>query len=292
MPETQKPRAVLVTGGSSGIGLACVNHLVDRGYTVFVGLRSPNRLPEEMSRSAIAVPLDLNDIESVRSASAFIVEMTGETGLYALVNCAGVCVTGPLELTPENELLALFETNVVGAHAITRLVLPALRVSCGRIVNISSTSALFPSPLTGAYAISKAAAEMLTRSMELEYARFGIRISAVYPGVVATPFWTKIAERERAVLASAGYSEYANLYGVRQGMLAKFGEKSTPPVEVAKIVGLALAAQRPRRRYVVGNDALRRMLAFRVLPERLMFWLASRRLPVPPVSVGSLAELE
>jgi len=245
-------RTVLVTGASSGIGAACAVRLRDRGWRVLAGVRREGSAPEGTEE----VLVDVTDPPALELEE-----------LHGLVNNAGVAVAGPLEFLPADELRRQLEVNVVGQLRMTQLCLPALRTSRGRVVNMGSISGLNALPLLGAYAMSKFALEAMADSLRLELAPWGIRVSLVEPGTIATPIWSK---PQRTVAEFP--AEMAELYGERaarfRSLAASRAAKAVPAEDVAKAVEHALIAETPKTRYVVGPDAKRRARVER-LPDRL-----------------------
>lgn len=267
------PRSVLVTGGSRGIGLACVRALDARGFRVVAGYRS-----EEAGRRLAAVSgrvrpvrLDVTDAHSVTEAVDAVARETGETGLWGLVNNAGIVVAGPLEGLPLDEIRRQFDVNVFGVIAVTQAVLPLLRRARGRIVNISSINGRLASPWSGAYAASKHALEAISDAWRVELARWNIGVSVVQPGATRTDIWD--TSRDRAVRISGEFTrESQELY---RGLLERLRQvrtpdRAVPPDRVARRVVHALTARRPRVRYVVGLDARIGLLLKALLPAR---WL-------------------
>src|SRR5438093_940068 len=150
------PRAVLVTGASSGLGLETSVYLAERGFRVFATMRDPGRrgdLDAEAARrraSVEVVRLDVTDPASVRSAVATVVERAG--GIYALVNNAGIQLRGYFEDLAPREIQDVFDTNLFGAMAVTRAVLPHMRgAGRGRIVMIASMGSRIGCPALSAY---------------------------------------------------------------------------------------------------------------------------------------------
>ena len=123
--------------------------------------------------------------------------------LSGLVNNAGIVVAGPLEFLPPDALRRSFEANVVGLLALTQACLPLLRAGRGRIVNMSSISGRFASPLLGPYAASKFAVEALSDALRRELAPWDIPVALVEPGAVATPIWQKSAAAAQSLLDGA-----------------------------------------------------------------------------------------
>jgi NAD(P)-dependent dehydrogenase (short-subunit alcohol dehydrogenase family) len=179
---------VVVTGASTGIGLACARLLAGRGFQVFAGVRKEADAEALRSEAASLHPvqLDVTDSEGIAEAARTVREAAGP-GLAGLVNSAGVAVTGPLEYLPVDELRTQLEVNLVGQVAVLQAFLPALRLSRGRIVNISSIGGRVALPLAGPYAASKFALEAVSDSLRRELAPWGVRVAVVEPGGVRTP---------------------------------------------------------------------------------------------------------
>jgi NAD(P)-dependent dehydrogenase (short-subunit alcohol dehydrogenase family) len=193
--------------------------------------------------------------------------------LDAAVLNAGIALAAPLEFVPLEDLRRQLEVNVVGQVALLQGILPALRTSRGRIVLMGSVSGRLALPFLGPYAASKFAVEALADSLRGELAPFGVRVSLVQPGSIATPMWRKGGERAERLPAEAvrlygGEIEALRAWAARRGAM-------TPPEEVARVVEQALTADRPRTRYVVGEGARTRTLIGRA-PDRVRDRLIDR----------------
>ena len=241
--------SVLVTGASSGIGRATAEHLRDRGWSVLAGVRAAADAPDGCE----AVELDLTDVR------------WQPRPLDAAVLNAGIALSGPLEFVPVEELRNQFEVNVIGQVALLQALLPALRESRGRIVLMGSVSGRLALPFLGPYAASKFALEAVADSLRGEVEPFGISVSLVQPGSIATPMWRKGGERAANLPEEAVRLYGPAIAGLRAGA-AKRGAV-TPASDVAAVVEHALTAERPRTRYVVGDGARTRTLLGRV-PDR------------------------
>jgi len=125
---------IVITGASTGIGRSCALQLAWNGFTVWAGIRTAaeaNALEHAALGTPIpirTIPLDVTDSESVRTAADTIRSAAGNDGLRGLVNNAGVCVVGPVECIPLDDWRHQFEVNLLGAIAVTQVMLPLLRV--------------------------------------------------------------------------------------------------------------------------------------------------------------------
>ena len=277
------PRSVVITGASSGIGLACALRLDRAGLRVFAGVRQEadaEALRRQASDRLIPLFLDVTLPESIAAARQAVEAATGSAGLQGLVNNAGVPLGGPLEFLSLDDIRGQFEVNFFGAIAVTQAFLPLLRHGHGRIVNISSSNGLLALPFLGPYAASKFALEAVSDSWRVELNPWGIAVSLVEPGAVATPVWDKGAVRASRAFEAMPPRAHG-LYGPVFGLLSGIQEHGLPPDEVAKQVERALLASRPRVRYPVGRNA-RLFALLRRLPVCLRDRLLAQRLPTYP----------
>ena len=162
--------------------------------TVFAGVRNlaaGDALQAKAGKAIIPVQLDVTDGESITKAADLVARHVGEAGLSGLVNNAGIAIGSPLELIPLQQLRRQLEVNVVGQIAVTQAVLPFLRQAHGRIVNMGSIAGRGTIPMMGPYSASKHALEALTDALRLELYPWGIEVSIIEPGAVATPIWDK-----------------------------------------------------------------------------------------------------
>ena len=170
---------VLITGCSSGIGRATALEMTKRGYEVVATARRPETL--EGLDVAQTLQLDVVDDESVRNA----VSQAGHIDI--LINNAAWEVYGPAEEVPPARVLAMFDTNVIGPLRMIQGVVPGMRArEHGTIVNISSGTGIFATPLNGAYSATKHALEALSEALRYELAHWGIEVVVIEPGEVKT----------------------------------------------------------------------------------------------------------
>lgn len=197
-------KTVLITGCSSGYGLATARHFHERGWNVIATMRTPR--PELLPRSERmrVVALDVTKSESISAA----LEASGP--LDVLVNNAGIGLMGAFEATPMATTRELFETNTFGVMAMTQAVLPQLRARrSGVIVNVTSSATLAPMPLVAVYTASKAAIEAFTSSLAFELAAFNVRAKLVEPGYCPSTRFTSNGGPRMAGLITEPYAPFA-----------------------------------------------------------------------------------
>ena len=273
-------QAVLVTGASSGIGEATALHLDELSFTVFAGVRRDEdgkALAARASDRLTPIRLDVTDPDSI-AAAARVVEDATSGRLFALVNNAGLSVSGPLELLPVAQIEALMQVNIIGLMAVTKALLPLLRRSRGRIVNISSGHGLLAVPDKSAYAASKFAVQAISDALRVELMPFGVAVSCLAVGKVETAVLGKILAEREAMVRDAD-PEVAELYRP----LWEFFDREVkdlpgiPPVEVARIVAETLTAAKPRAHATVGPGA-KKMKNLARLPVALRDWMLAKAL--------------
>jgi len=279
--------AVVITGASTGIGMACALHLDGLGFRVFAGIRKEcdGRSLSQRSEGRITpLLIEVTDSSSAAAAADHVARAMGNAGLSGLVNNAGIVVAGPLEFLPLPEIRKQFEVNVLGQIAVTQAFLPLLRQARGRIVNMSSIAGRVAFPYIGPYSASKYALEAISDALRVELLPWGISVSVVEPGDVATPIWKKstVAAQETARSFSAQAME---LYGHSLDAVTRTSEKTAAsafdPVYVARAVEHALTAVNPRTRYMVGPGVRLRAMLKKVLPDRLFDQLIVNYIGLP-----------
>jgi NAD(P)-dependent dehydrogenase (short-subunit alcohol dehydrogenase family) len=190
-------RAALITGGSSGIGLAIARMLRDEGYELTLASRRPERVQaaaEELG--AVAVAADVGNAEDCQRLVAEHRERFGRIDM--LVNSAGIGIGGRVEDLPVKHFDLQMAVNVRGLFVVTQAAIPLLRESRGWIVNLASIAGTLPTPGLATYGATKAAVISLTRSLNEELDADGVRAVAICPGFVDTPMaqWSGLAGDE------------------------------------------------------------------------------------------------
>ncbi len=272
-------RSVVITGASSGLGKAAAIHLSELGFRVFAGVRTDTSVAELCRASPstgelIPVILDVTSTTSIARVADLVEHRCSDTGLWAVVNNAGVCISAPLECAPLDVFRRQLETNVVGALAVSQRFLPMLRAAKGRIVNVSSGIGNIAPPYLGIYAASQFAKEGLSDALRREMRPLGVCVSVIQPGAVNTPIWAKIRESADEILAAAP-AEVVEAYRERFVAFLNANEvraqaSKTSAEDYAQVVAAALTAKRPKIRYRVGDDSWSSAVARRLVPDRVM----------------------
>ena len=190
-------RAALVTGGSSGIGLAIARMLRDEGYGLTIAARSPERL--ESAAAELAAEAVAANVASEQDCERIVATHRERyKSLDVLVNSAGVGVAGRIEDLETKHWDLQFDVNLRGAFLVTRFALPLLKQARGLVVNVSSIAGTIPAPGLAAYGAAKAGLISLTRTLNAEHGDDGVRATAICPGFVDTPMaaWTGMASDE------------------------------------------------------------------------------------------------
>lgn len=251
-------RTVLITGTSSGIGLATAVELARQGWQVYATMRNLDKrgsLEQAVARAGVAPRvtigrLDVTDAASMRDYVATLLERIGGR-LDAVVHNAGVAVGAAFEDLPEAQLRLVMETNFFGVLELTRLLLPTFRAQrCGRIAVVSSNSAYAGEPVNSIYCASKWAVEGWAESIAFELDPFGVDVVLIEPGPYRTEVWNSSPRIRPAGTA------YGPLLDVLEKAVDEHVAKNArDPQEVAVVIAAALNAVKPRFRYPVSPQA-------------------------------------
>jgi NAD(P)-dependent dehydrogenase (short-subunit alcohol dehydrogenase family) len=241
----------LVTGSSSGIGLATALHFAHLGYDVFAGVRTV-ATSTDLAKAVAAeklrvhpVALDVDDGDSVARA------VSGIDRVDVLVNNAGIGGGGPIADVPIDFARAMFETNYFGAIRMIQAVLPKMAAQrSGAIVNVSSVWGRVSIAGHAHYCAAKHALEAASEALAQEVFSLGIRVAIVEPGVVATPIFSKA---KRHTTEGSPYAFHTR----RLLLLYQLVKTPSQPLDVAKAIHAAVTSETPKLRHVVGADAER-----------------------------------
>jgi NAD(P)-dependent dehydrogenase (short-subunit alcohol dehydrogenase family) len=244
----------LITGTSSGIGLATAVHFARQGHDVWAGVRNPataTELREAIDRERLPiriVTLDVDDAASVQRGVGQVHDQAGR--IDVLVNNAGIGGGGPIEEVPVDWAQSLFQTNYFGVVRTIQAVLPGMRQRrSGVVVNVSSIAGRLAIAGHGHYSAVKHALEAMSEALAQEVQGFGIRVAVVEPGVVITPIFSKA---KRFADAASPYADH-----VRRLLLfyQKQMKQASQPADAARVIYEAATTKEPRLRWLVGEDA-------------------------------------
>lgn len=240
-------KTLLITGCSSGYGLATARHFHAQGWNVVATMRTPRPdvLPPQKRLRVLA--LDVTRPESIAAA----IDACGP--IDVVVNNAGIGVVGAFEATPLNTIREVFETNTFGVMAVTQAVVPQLRERrSGVIVNITSSVTLTPMPLAAVYTASKMAVEGFTASIAFELGAFDVRVKLVEPGYCPTTRFTSNGGDRMQGLIPEAYEPFA------RPIFAAFAKPTavTTEADVAEAVFHAANDTSGRLRFPAGADAV------------------------------------
>ena len=233
-------KVAIVTGASRGIGLAVAERLVAEGARVVAASRTPSEALAGLGDAVTHVAVDLRRPEAPAEVVARALEVHG--GVDVLVNNVG---GGPEVHGPRPSFLAVtdadwlgtLELNLLSAVRATRAALPLmLERGAGAVVNVSSVNARRPFPMVVDYSAAKAALTNLTKALSEEFAPQGIRVNAVSPGPVRTPFWTRDGAMGDAIAAGAGVDRDTALAQVLPESMGLTTGAMVEPEEVAALV--------------------------------------------------------
>ncbi len=272
------PRTILITGCSSGIGLASARVMKARGWRVLATARRPQDLA--MLRDEVGVEtieLDLADPASIAACADKALTLSGGH-VAALFNNGAFGQVGAVEDLTTQTLRRQLEVNLFGTHDLTRRLIPAMRRNQGgRIVQCSSVLGFVSAPFRGAYCASKFALEALSDAMRLELEGTGIHVSLIEPGPIRTRFVESALANFLTTVdmaASPHRATYeARLERMRQGGADTF--KLEPEAVAMKLVH-AVESPRPRRRYYVTTPTYLAGALRRFAPRAATDWFVRR----------------
>ncbi|HTZ92100.1 MAG TPA: SDR family oxidoreductase [Streptosporangiaceae bacterium] len=259
------PRVALVTGASAGIGKACADRLAAAGWAVTGASRRGTGGSGATAGTWAGLVMDVDSDAAVQAGVASVIERYGR--IDALVAAAGWGVAGAAEYTSIAQAKAQFETNFWGCVRVVQAVLPQMREQQGgRILLISSIGGVIGIPFQAYYSASKFALEGFAESLAYEVAPFGVQVTLVQPGNIATDF---TASRQRAD-ATDGDAAYTAAMTKAVSAMERDEAAGAPAESVAATVQRVLDASRAPRRVSVGKAGERAgLIAKRLLPFRV-----------------------
>ena len=261
---TQNKKTVVITGASSGIGLATAKLFVEKGWQVY---NLSRRVPNQAGIRSIST--DVTDEASVQAAFAQILEESGSVD--ALVCCAGFGISGAIEFTGPKEAKAQMEVNLFGTDNCVRTVIPSMRkAGGGHIVLVSSVAGIIPIPFQAWYSVSKASIVSYAGALRNELRPFRIKVGAVLPGDIKTGFTSARRKNE------TGDDIYQGKIHKAVAQMEHDEQNGMPPAAVAKVIYRQATARSPKPTKIVGTSYQLLGGLIKFLPIRLSNWLVGK----------------
>jgi short-subunit dehydrogenase len=261
---------VLISGCSSGIGLALARELASRGCKVFATARKPEAIEHLKKEGMEITALDVTDQKSIDGCVAEVIAKAGK--IDALINSAGYALIGPVIDLSIEDLRQQFETNVIGLAALTKAVAPHMIARrSGLIVNISSVSGICATPFAGAYCATKAAVILLSDSLRVELAPFGIAVVTVQPGAIKSDFGAAAAKHIKLDDRSA----YAPLAGDIKARAYTSQENPTSAEEFSRSLVDKLSRKKVPKIIRLGRESIRLPL-LKKLPVNVVDYIVTK----------------
>ena len=261
--KTAQKNTAIVVGGSSGIGCETCLRLVNHGWNV-VNI-SRTACPSEKVKNINA------DVTAGNAVGDAIISVAKKNGINALIYCAGSSMAAPIEFAKECDIKYLFEVNYFGAIKAVQAVLPYLKKSGGKIILVGSLGGDIPIVFDSFYSSSKAALEILAKSLHGELKPYGVKTCAILPGGTATGFTFK-----RKVYSEENNKSYAKSVNKAVAALAHFEQSGMNPAVVAECIYKVLVAENVPVIKTVGAKNVAFRYASRVLPERFTLYLNNK----------------
>ncbi|XP_075708134.1 retinol dehydrogenase 7-like [Rhinoderma darwinii] len=288
--ENLSDKYVFITGCDSGFGNVLAKQLDKRGMKVLAACQTEKgaeNLKKEASSQLKTVILDVSDSQSVSSAAKWVATITGDQGLWGLVNNAGFGLFAPNIWQTKADFAKMLNINLLGLFDVTMNLLPLIMKAKGRIVNVSSCGGRLPN-VGGGYCPSKFGVEALSDSLRRELRDFGVKISIIEPGAFRTGLgstephlknlehlWSNLPAETKACFGELYYYQYA------QGLTSLIGTASSKLYHVTDCMEHALTAVYPWTRYSAGLDCKLYYLPLSYLPTVLCDYLLCRSSPKP-----------
>lgn len=252
---------ILITGASSGIGKASAEALLAQGHTVYVAARRVDAMQDLARLGAHPLKMDITQEADIEQVASTIEARHGAVDV--LINNAGFGMYGAVEDTTIADARYQFEVNLFGMARLTQRLLPAMRQKrAGTIINVSSMGGKIYTPLGAWYHATKHALEGWSDCLRLELSSFGIHVVIIEPGMIGTEFTDVLMA---PMLKRSGQGPYAALAQA----VANAKVAMSPPSVIARVMVQAVAARRPKTRYVAGKMARPLLFARKWLGDRL-----------------------
>ena len=272
---------ILVTGVSTGIGYDAVRYFTRLGYRVFGSVRKESdliRLEKDFPKNFVCLKFDVTELEQIVAACRKVESELKGDSLLALVNNAGFAQSGPMAMLTDRVFRQQIEVNLFGVRNVTNTFLPLLGAHRdfygrpGKIINISSISGFFNTPMNGAYCVAKHALESLGEVYRRELMIYGIQVTSIQPGPIQSDLWDKNLNS----LDEYFDSDYGKM-ALKTAGIVRYAQKQALPAEViSKLIEKIINSKRPKLSYMVTKNKAVNTLFTRYLPKRVVDHLLYR----------------
>ncbi len=258
-------KSILITGVSSGIGHGTLSYFVKKGFHVYGSVRNSkdaNKLKKIFRENFTPLIFDVTKEAQVKKAASIVKKDLKNSNLLALVNNAGVAISGPILLQKVKDFEKQININLNGAFRVLKFFAPLCGAEKnnnskkGVIFNISSISGKIGMPGVGAYTASKFGLEGLSHSLRRELIRYGVDVVIIGPGPIKSEIFDKIDKKFLETLKKSDYAKVAKNIPKRMKNAKKI---AFPPEEVGKLIFNALHDPNRKTRYTI-------------TPNKLMYW--------------------
>ena len=249
-------KVVVITGASSGIGLATARRLSKKGYKVY-GL-ALNEFSDKLFECFCA---DVNDLEAVTHVLETVKQREGR--IDAVINNAGFGIAGAVEYATPEMIQKIFDTNLTALVKISSVAMKYLKETKGNLVNVSSVAGVLPIPFQACYSATKAAVLNFSLALDGEVRRFGVKVTAVLPGDTKTGFTA-------ARVIEGGEADYGGCIGKSVHRMEKDEQNGKSPDSVARVIEKALQKRCPPLKITVGAQYKLFVWLGKILPTRLV----------------------
>ncbi len=258
-------KSIMITGISTGIGRGTLDYFVSKGFHVYGSVRNTkdaNKLKKLYKNKLTTVIFDVTKSTQLKKAAAFIKKDLKDSNLRALINNAGVAISGPLLQQSVKDFERQIDINLNGAFRVIKYFAPLCgaeknnNYTKGIIFNISSLSGKIGMPGLGAYTASKHGLEGLSQSLRRELLRYGVDVVIIGPGPIKSEIFKKLDRKFLDKLKNSDYSKAAELIPIRNKKAFKI---AFPAREVGKLIFNALHNPNRKTRYTI-------------TPNKMMYW--------------------
>ena len=266
----QTERWILITGAGSGIGRATSKLLAENGFKIYASDLIKESVEEIGQHSNITpIKLDVTSEEELKQ----LIPLFEKTGLWGVVNNAGIALGGPLMELPMEELRKQFEINFFSMHRVNQIVFPYILRQKGRYIIISSNAGKFAAPFIGPYSSSKYATEGYVDSLRRELMLLGVKVVKIKPGRTKTSIWDK-GKHLIPLYENGAFGESVKKAGAV--LISEGKEKSLEPIEIAKIILKALTVKNPRVKYAKVPNPFG-IWARETFPDKILDWVIRKK---------------